>query len=106
MAKVFTYHCDDETSLIEIENAAASAPGVLFTSKGDKVIKVCSESDFTSTKGKSLWFGNLTSIHRTLFPVTLTIKSVIEVYLSSGNLVLTESGSVHNVSIQGMTCFR
>jgi hypothetical protein len=52
MVGVFTYYCNDEATLTDIENSAQSKPDVLFTSKGDKVIKVCSESGFTSDKGK------------------------------------------------------
>jgi len=73
MVGVFTYYCNDEATLTDIENSAQSKPDVLFTSKGDKVIKVCSESGFTSDKG---------------------------------NLVASEQGSLYNVKITGMTCFR
>lgn len=70
MVQVFTYHCDDESSLVEIEKAATSAPGVLFTNRGDKVIKVCSENEFSSTKGKF-------SLVQTLF------KNIASLFLNS-----------------------
>jgi len=64
MVGVFTYYCNDEATLTDIENSAQSKP---------QVIKVCSESGFTSDKG---------------------------------NLVASEQGSLYNVKITGMTCFR
>ena len=53
MVGVFTYYCNEESSLTDIENLAQSESDVLFTSKGDKVIKVCSQSGFTTDKGIS-----------------------------------------------------
>ena len=53
MVRVFTYYCNDESNLADIENLAHSETDVLFTSKGDKVIKVCSQSGFTTDKGNN-----------------------------------------------------
>ena len=51
MVSVFTYYSDDGSSLTDIESEAQSDCNVLFTSKGDKVIKVCSQSSFSTDRG-------------------------------------------------------
>ena len=50
-AFVYSFYTADETSIEHIDSLAKAQSGCIFTSKGDKVIKVCSAEEFKSDKG-------------------------------------------------------
>ena len=49
---VYSFYCDSQDIVSKVEQSANDCTGVLFISKGERVVKICSTTEFNSSEGK------------------------------------------------------